>query len=69
MNIVRALEAALPELPPQIVRKNPPKLNPQVIAKEHIEKGQPVIITKAPGSEYIFRFSPQQWQLVQMFSR
>lgn len=67
MNIVRALEAALPELPPQIVRKNPPKLNPQVIAKEHIEKGQPVIITKAPGSEYIFRFSPQQWQLVQMF--
>lgn len=67
MNIVRALEAALPELPPQIVRKNPPKLNPHVIAKEHMEKGQPIIITKAPGSEYIFRFSPQQWQLVQMF--
>lgn len=67
MNIVRALEAALPELPPVIVRKTPPKLNPRVIAKEHIEKGQPVIITKAPGSEYIFRFSPQQWQLVQMF--
>lgn len=67
MNIVRALEVALPELPPQIVRKNPPRLNPKVIAKEHIEKGRPVIITKAPGSEYIFRFSPEQWQLLQMF--
>jgi len=67
MNIVRALEVALPELPPQIVRKNPPKLIANVVAKEHIEKGQPVIITKAPGSEFIFRFSPLQWQLLQMF--
>ena len=67
MNIVRALEVALPELPQQIVRKNPPKLDPRVIAKEHVEKGKPVIITKAPGSEYIFRFTPLQWQLLQMF--
>lgn len=67
MNIVRALEVALPELPPQIVRKNPPKLIANVVAKEHIEKGQPVIVTKAPGSEFIFRFTPLQWQLLQMF--
>lgn len=66
MNIVRALDVALPELPQQIVRKNPPKLDPRVIAKEHIEKGQPIIITKMPGSEYIFRFLPIQWQLLQM---
>jgi putative peptide zinc metalloprotease protein len=67
MNIVRALEVALPELPQQIVRKNPPKLDPNIVAKEHLEKGKPVIITKAPGSEYIFRFTPLQWQLLQMF--
>jgi putative peptide zinc metalloprotease protein len=67
MNIVRALEVALPELPPQIVRKSPPKLIPNVVAKEHIEKGQPVVITKAPGSDFIFRFSPLQWQLLQLF--
>ena len=41
MNIVRALDVALPELPPQIIRKNPPKLDPRVIAKEHIELGNP----------------------------
>ena len=67
MNIVRALDVALPELPPQIIRKTPPKLDPRVIAKEHNEKGQPVVLTKMPGSEFVFRFTPAQWTLIQMF--
>ena len=67
MNIVRALEVALPELPERIVRQTPPKLDPQVISKEHIEKGQPVVLVKKPGSDLVFRFSPLQWQLIQMF--
>jgi|KBSMisStandDraft_5_1062788.scaffolds.fasta_scaffold01677_10 putative peptide zinc metalloprotease protein len=67
MNIVRALEVALPELPEQIVRKYPPKLDPKVIAKEHIEKGKPVVLTKMPGTDLVFRFSPLQWKLIQMF--
>src|SRR5260221_14305012 len=67
MNIVRALDVALPELPPQIVRKNPHKLDPRVTSKEHIEKGQPVVVTKMPGSEFVFRFTPLQLTLIQMF--
>lgn len=67
MNIVRALDVALPELPERIIRRTSPKLDPRVIAKEHIEGGRPVVITKAPGSEFIFRFTPQQWELVRMF--
>ena len=67
MNIVRALEVALPELPERIVRKIPPKLDPRVIAKEHIEKGQPVVLVKMPGSELVFRIAPLQWKLIQMF--
>ena len=67
MNIVRALEVALPELPERIVRQNPPKLHPSVIAKEHIERGQPVVLVKMPGSELVFRFQPVQWRLVQLF--
>ena len=67
MNIVRALDVALPELPQQIIRKNPPKLDPRVIAKEHIEKGQPIVLTKMPGSEFVFRFTPIQWTLIRMF--
>ena len=67
MNIVRALEVALPELPERIVRSSPPKLDPKVIAKEHIEKGRPVVLVKMPGSDLAFRFIPSQWQLVQLF--
>lgn len=67
MNIVRALEVALPELPERIVRQTLPKLDPRVIAKEHIEKGKPVVLTKMPGTDLVFRFSPLQWQLIQMF--
>jgi putative peptide zinc metalloprotease protein len=67
MNIVRALDVALPELPERVVRNIPPKLDPRVIAKEHIEAGRTVVITKAPGSEFIFRFTPLQWELLRMF--
>lgn len=67
MNIVRALDVALPELPERVVRNSPPRLDPKVISKEHIENGQPVIVAKMPGTEFVFRFSPIQWQLIQMF--
>jgi putative peptide zinc metalloprotease protein len=67
MNIVRALDVALPELPERVVRNIPPKLDPRVIAKEHFEAGRTVVITKAPGSEFIFRFTPLQWELLRMF--
>lgn len=67
MNIVRALEVALPEMPERIVRQTPPKLDPRVIAKEHIENGEPTTLVKLPGSDLVFRFSPLQWQLIQMF--
>lgn len=67
MNIVRALEVALPDLPERIVRETPPKLDPRVISKQHMEEGQPVILVKMPGTDLVFRFSPPQWQLIQMF--
>jgi putative peptide zinc metalloprotease protein len=67
MNIVRALNVALPELPERVVRRNPPKLDPRVISKEHIEKGQAVVLVKMPGTELVFRFAPIQWTLIQMF--
>lgn len=67
MNIVRALEVALPELPERIVRQTPPRLEPRVISKQHIEDGQPVVLVKMPGTDLVFRFSPLQWQLIQMF--
>src|SRR5438874_12067280 len=67
MNIVRALDVALPEMPEQVVRRTPRKLDPRVIAKEHVEQGQQVVLVKMPGTDLVFRFAPIQWQLVQLF--
>ena len=67
MNIVRALDVALPELPERVIRSTPPKLDPRAIFKEHIENGKPVVVVKVPGSDVVFRFAPLQWTLVQMF--
>jgi len=67
MNFVRALDVALPELPERVIRRSPPKLDTRAIFKEHIENGQPVVLVKVPGSELVYRFSPIQWRLVQMF--
>jgi putative peptide zinc metalloprotease protein len=67
MNIVRALDVALPELPDRLVRHAPPKLDPRVIYKEHIENGDPMVLVRMPGTESIYRFVPLQWRLVQMF--
>lgn len=67
MNIVRAFEVALPELPERRVRQSPPQLNAQVIFKEHLEKGDPVVLVRMPGTDQIYRFVPLQWKLVQMF--
>src|SRR6478609_10143671 len=67
MNIVRALDVALPDLPARVVSKNPPRLDPRVIAKEHTEKGKPIVIVKMPGTEFLFRFNPLQWKIIRMF--
>jgi len=67
MNIVRALDVALPDLPERVARQNPPKLDPRVISKEHIENGDPVVLVKMPGTDLVFRFSPIQWKLIQLF--
>lgn len=67
MNIVRAFEVALPELPERLIRHAPPKLDPRVIFKQHIENGDPVIVVRMPGTESIYRFVPLQWQLVELF--
>jgi putative peptide zinc metalloprotease protein len=67
MNIVRALDAALPDLPERVLRRDTPKLDPRVITKEHIEHDRPVVIAKMPGSDLVLRFSPEQWRLVQLF--
>ena len=67
MNLVEALNVALPELPSKIVRKGAPRLDPRVSAREHLEGNVPVVFAHIPGSGEYFRFSPEQWTLIGLF--
>ncbi len=67
MNILEALDAALPEIPEKVLKRSYPKLDPRVIAKEHIEHGERVVLAKLPGAENFIRFQPEQWQLLELF--
>ncbi len=67
MNILEALEVALPDLPAQTAQRRYPKLDPSVISREHVEQGEHVVLAKMPGTECYIRFSPEQWKLLQLF--
>jgi putative peptide zinc metalloprotease protein len=66
MNLSEVLNVALPELPAQRA-KGYPRLHPRLIAREQVESGVPTVISMISGGTNIFRFSPEQWQLVQLF--
>jgi putative peptide zinc metalloprotease protein len=67
MNILEALEVALPDLPAQAAQRRFPKLDPRVISREHIEQGVRVVLAKMPGTDTYIRFTPEQWKLFQLF--
>lgn len=68
MNLSEALDAALPEIPKsRMARGRPPRLDPDLIVREDVLDGAPVIGVLHRGKANYFRFSPNQWQLVQLF--
>ncbi|MGD0508498.1 MAG: HlyD family efflux transporter periplasmic adaptor subunit [Terriglobales bacterium] len=67
MNIVNALNVALPELPERVIKRTVPKLDPRVFAREHIERGRAVVLAKLPGAATFIRLEPVQWSLLQLF--
>ncbi|MGO9086650.1 MAG: HlyD family efflux transporter periplasmic adaptor subunit [Terriglobales bacterium] len=67
MNIANALNVALPELPERVIKRSVPRLDPRVIARQQIEKGQPTVLAKLPGADTFIRLEPAQWVLLQLF--
>ena len=68
MNIIEALDAALPEIPERSARPSYPRLHPNVIHKEHIEQGIPTVLAKMPGADSYLRLTPEQWMLLELFN-
>lgn len=68
MNLSEALDAALPEIPKnQLRRKTPPQLDPELIVREDTLDGEPVVVVYQRSTANIYRFPPVQWELVRLF--
>jgi putative peptide zinc metalloprotease protein len=68
MNLSEALDAALPEIPrARLSRKNPPRLDPEVIVREDVSDGEPIVAVYQRSTANLLRMKPTQWQLAQLF--
>jgi putative peptide zinc metalloprotease protein len=67
MNLTRVLNNALPDIPARTLAERPPRLDPGVTFREHIEEGQPVVRVYVPCAKGMYRFSPSEWKLTQLF--
>lgn len=67
MNLTRALEVVLPEIPARVMAQSCPRLHPDVVFKEHIVDGRPTVRVFVPGVDAMFNLAPQTWELVRFF--
>ncbi len=65
MNLTEALDTALPEIP-VLTRDFRPRLDPKLLVRERTE-GTVTTVVVLTRSGYLCRFTPKQWQLLQMF--
>jgi putative peptide zinc metalloprotease protein len=68
MNITEALNQVLPEIPARIVSRHYPRLHPDVVFKEHLQRGEPVVRVFVPDVEAMYSFTPQNWELTRLFN-
>ena len=66
MNLAEALDV-LPEITTPTKNKRVFKIDPRLVAREHIEEEGPVVLAHVPGSTNIFRLTPGQWKLAHLF--
>lgn len=67
MNLTRALDVALPEIPARTFAESTPRLDPGTTFKEHIEDGQPMVRIYVPCAGGMFTFPAAHWKLAQLF--
>lgn len=67
MNLTRALEVALPDIPARKLAESYPRLEPGTTFKEHIEGGRPVVRIYVPSVFGMYTFEKHEWELVRLF--
>jgi putative peptide zinc metalloprotease protein len=67
MNLTQALNVALPEIPARMVSQRYPRVPPDAVFKEQPENGERVVKVLIPSTDSVYRFTPPNWELVQLF--
>jgi len=68
MNLSEALDAALPELPKTwLARSRPPRLDPEIVAREDLLDGEPIVAVLKRETGSFYRLLPAQWELAKLF--
>jgi putative peptide zinc metalloprotease protein len=67
MNIIRTLDMALPELQERRAQSAIPRMEPGLIAREHVEEGELKLLVLKPRGEGFYRLTPMQWKLLNLF--
>jgi len=68
MNLAKALNVALPELPVQTVaQRRLPRVDPALIVKEQTQDGKPMVMVLIPKTRRYYPFTHAQWALLQLF--
>jgi putative peptide zinc metalloprotease protein len=68
MNLSEALDAALPDIPrTRLARKSPPRIDPDLIIREDVTDGEPIVAVYQRSTANLLRMKPSQWQLARLF--
>src|SRR5260370_26588504 len=67
MNLPRALDVALPEIPARTLSEHYPRLDPGATFREHMEDGRPMVRIYVPTVGLMYRFPYQNWRLARLF--
>jgi putative peptide zinc metalloprotease protein len=68
MNLSEALDAALPEIPrTRLSRKNSPRIDPDLIIRDDVTDGEPIVAVYQRSTANLLRLKPTQWQLARLF--
>lgn len=67
MNLTRALDVALPDIPAHDILQRPPRIDPAATFREHLEDGERIVRVYMPGSGLMYRLTYPQWNLARLF--
>jgi putative peptide zinc metalloprotease protein len=67
MNLTRALDVALPDIPARKLAESYPRPDPGMTFREHIEDGRPVVRVYVPSARGMYTLDKSQWELARLF--